>query len=286
MVCVGVPCTMGGAVCGSGLAMHTVLLPWHFTVLKAFLQPYSSRCTCRGSPLNNAWQVLPQTVRELYPLFNAICVSQEEQNNRATYWQVPAAPHYIRWKGLSAGATAESVALHPGRPIMRPVVLPNRDTYARSIARFTANLKGKFKQLAQARASPSYLSESVAIPQPLPPVQRPAPAVHGMSAAAPRPFLPPAHNLTGGLNGRPAASFNAAQTAAHHSMVANVGLASAAGSAAGHSIPFGQAVASQPAAVRPTSMAHNLGPFNIGSTGHSNTMLNSNSTYPIVQQHM
>ena len=187
---------------------------------------------------------------------------------------MPAAPHYTRWKGLSAGATAESVALHPGRPIMRPIVLPNRDTYSRSIARFTANLKGKFKQMALARASPSYFPESVAIPQGLPPVQRPAPAVHGMSVAVPRPILPPAHNILAGP--RPA-SYKA-QTGPHNSIVSNVGLASAAGSAVGHSIPFGQAVASQPAAARPTPMAHSLGPFNIGSTGHS--------THPVVQQHM
>ena len=191
---------------------------------------------------------------------------------------MPAAPHYTRWKGLSAGATAESVALHPGRPIMRPVVLPNRDTYARSIARFTAHLKGKFKQLAQARASPSFFPESLAIPQGLPSVQRPASSVPGTSAAVPKPILPPIHNATAGPNGRPAVSFNAAQTGAHNSFVSNAGLASAAGSVAGHSVPFGQAVASQPAAARPASMAHSLGPFNTGSASHS--------VHPVVQQYM
>lgn len=135
----------------------------------------------------------------------------------------------------------------------------------RSIERFTANLKGKFKQLAQARASPSYFPP-VTLSQGLQPVQRPIPLVPGLSAPIPG----PAHNLTAGLGGRPAASLSTAQTAAFNSFIPSAGLASAAGS---YSIPFGQAVASQPAAARPASMAYSSGQFNIGS----------HSTHPVVQ---
>ena len=165
---------------------------------------------------------------------------------------MPAAPHYTRWKGLSAGATAESVALHAGRPIIRPLVLPNKDTYSRSIERFTAHLKREFKQLAQARVSPSYLTQ-VAFSQGLQSIQRPA-LVPGMSAAIAGPAATSAHNLTAGFPGRPAASFSAAPTpAAFNSFVPSAGLATAAGS---QSIPFGQAVASTS---RPASMAHSSG---------------------------
>ena len=141
----------------------------------------------------------------------------------------------------------------------------------RSIERFTAKLKGKFKQLAQARASPSYFPP-VTLSQGLQPVQRPVPFVPGVSAAIPGPAALSAH-LTAGLSGRPAASFSAAQTAALNSFVPSAGLASAAGS---HSKNFGQAVASQPATARPASMAHSSGQFTIGS----------HSTHPVVQQHM
>ena len=155
---------------------------------------------------------------------------------------------------------------------MRPLVLPNKDTYMRSIERFTANLKGKFKQLAQARASPSYFPP-VTLPQGVQPVKRPVPLVPGMSAAVPAPAASSAHNLTAGLSSRPAASFSATQTAALHSFVPSAGLASAAGS---HCVPLGQAVASQPAAARPASMVHSQGQFNIGNQ----------SAHPVVQQHM
>ena len=155
---------------------------------------------------------------------------------------------------------------------MRPLVLPNKDTYMRSLERFTANLKGKFKQLAQARASPSYFPP-VTLSQALQPVPRPISLVPGMSAAIPGPAASSAHILTAGLSGRPAASFSAAQTAALNSFVSSAGLASAAGS---HSIPLDQAVASQPAAARPASMARSSGQFSIGS----------HSTHPVVQQHM
>lgn len=152
---------------------------------------------------------------------------------------------------------------------MRPLILPNKDTYMRSIQRFTANLKGKFKQLAQARASPSYFPP-LTLSQGLQPVQRSASLVPGMSAPIAGPAASSAHNLTAG---RPAASFSAAQIATVNSFLPSVGLASAAGS---HSISFGQAVASQPAAARPSSMAYSSGQFNIGS----------HSTHPVVQQHM
>lgn len=77
----------------------------------------------------------------------------QEENNRATYRQNPSNQAYFRWKGLTAGASAEGVAFQPGRPILRAAVLLNRDTYAASIARFTRRLKGKFAQLANSRVA-------------------------------------------------------------------------------------------------------------------------------------
>ena len=198
---------------------------------------------------------------------------QEEQNNRATYWQVPAAPHYTRWKGLSAGATAESVALHPGRPLLRPVVMPNKDTYARSIARFTSKLKGQFKQLVQARLSPAFFAEQALLSQGLQSAQPSAPSNPGMAAAVPGPVTSSAHHLAS-ASGRPVSTLNAMQTGGHSHLTSSAGLPFAAGS---RGIALGQPAAPQPAA-RPASMPYN--------TGQTYSVSLSNRLPSAVQQHM
>ncbi|KAL0039070.1 hypothetical protein WJX77_007012 [Trebouxia sp. C0004] len=110
---------------------------------------------------------------------------QEEQNNRATYWQTPSAQFYARWKGLAAGASAESVALQPGRAILRPLILLGRDSYARSIARFTSGLKGKFREMAKAKAAPCVFPDPASHPQPSHPVQLPSSSIPGMTPSLP-----------------------------------------------------------------------------------------------------
>ena len=198
---------------------------------------------------------------------------QEEQNNRATYWQVPAAPHYTRWKGLSAGATAESVALHPGRPLLRPVVMPNKDTYARSIARFTAKLKGQFKELVQARLSPTFFAEQALLSQGLQSAQPSAPQLPGMAAAVPGPITSSAHHLAS-ASGRPVSTLNEMHTGGHGPLASSAGLPLAAGS---RSIALGQPGGPKPAA-RPASMPY--------STVPAHSMSLSNRLPSAVQQHM
>ena len=166
---------------------------------------------------------------------------------------------------------------------MRPMVLPNKDTYTRSIARFTSKLKGKFKELAQARASPPVFPEADTFQTPglqpalhrpamsapkgqlpaafpgmqaaaaaVPGMQLPA-AIPGMQAAAAVPGAAPssAHNL---LSGRHVAGFGAAHAGTHSSFGPSAGLSSAGGPrslAPGHS-------AASPLA-RPVTLPYNAG---------------------------
>ena len=173
---------------------------------------------------------------------------QEEQNNRATYWQIPQAQYYSRWKGLAAGATAESVALHAGRPIMRPVVLLGRDTYARSIARFTAGLKGKFKALAEARAAPAVFHKHSQPAQMAQASHLPASSAVGVPSG-----IPTAATSSSGL-ARPALPYSSAQAGAHGSLAAGT-------VAASHGTASGQNVATVPAAAaRPVPVSYGMIP--------------------------
>jgi len=152
-----------------------------------------------------------------------LCCHQEEQNNRATYWQTPSAQFYARWKGLAAGASAESVALQPGRPILRPLILLGRDSYARSIARFTSGLKGKFRELAKAKAAPCVFPElSASHPQPSHPVQLPSPSIPGMTLSVPgvASAIPIAASASISNKARPALPFSSAPTGTHGSLAA------------------------------------------------------------------
>lgn len=205
--------------------------------------------------------------------------SQEEQNNRATYWQTPSAPYYARWKGLAAGASAESVALQPGRPILRPVVLLGRDSYVRSIARFTSGLKGRFKDLAKAKAAPCVFPEPALYSQTSTPGQLPASSAPGMIASVSKvgPATPTAAAVSVGSQALPAGLFSTAAVGAqgHGSLAAGPGLHSGAASHAGqmHSTVAGQSSAAHVSAARPVPMAYSAAQPLTYST-------------PPVQQHM
>lgn len=111
---------------------------------------------------------------------------------------------------MCAGATAEGVALQFGRPILRGAVLMGKDTYAASIARFTAGLKGKLKQLATSRIASFTFPEGHSFSQTAPLAQAlhqlPAAPVASSTAALPYAAaslsLPP--SLSGLGPGRPA----------------------------------------------------------------------------------
>ncbi len=189
-----------------------------------------------------------------------MCCHQEEQNNRATYWQTPSAQFYARWKGLAAGASAESVALQPGRPILRPLILLGRDSYARSIARFTSGLKGKFKELAKAKAAPCIFPEPGSHLQPSHPVQLPSSSIPGMTPSAPgvASAVPTAAGASISNNARPALPFSPAPTGTHGSLAAGASAYAgqvqstvAASKSASH-LP----AASHPPAARPVPMAY------------------------------
>lgn len=147
---------------------------------------------------------------------------QEEQNNRATYWQTPSAQFYAHWKGLAAGASAESVALQPGRPILRPLILLGRDSYARSIARFTSGLKGKFKELAKTKAAPCVFPEPASHPQLSHPVQLPSSSIPRMTPSVPgvASAVPTAAGASVSNNARSALPISSAPTGMHGSLAA------------------------------------------------------------------
>lgn len=124
---------------------------------------------------------------------------------------MPTSQNHSRWRGLSAGASAEGVAFQSGRPILRAAVLFGKDTYAASIARFTAGLKGSFKQLAKSKIASFTFPEvssfgHSALPG-QPSVQQPVTPLAGNVASLP--YSAPAHSLPPSLSGlgpgRPAA---------------------------------------------------------------------------------
>ncbi len=183
-----------------------------------------------------------------------LCCHQEEQNNRASYWQTPSAQFYARWKGLAAGASAESVALQPGRPILRPLILLGKDSYARSIARFTSGLKGKFRELAKAKAAPCVFPEPASHSQPSHPVQLPSASIPGMTPSVPG--VPSATLTAAGAsisnNARPALPFSSAPTRMHGSLAAG---ASAYAGQVQSTVAASKSASHLPAA-RPVPMAY------------------------------
>lgn len=188
--------------------------------------------------------------------------SQEEQNNRATYWQTPSAPYYARWKGLAAGASAESVALQPGRPILRPVVLLGRDSYVRSIARFTSGLKGRFKDLAKAKAAPCVFPEPAMYSQTSSSGQLLVSSGPSMVASGPKvgSAIPVTASASIGGQALPAGLISTASVGAqgHGSLAAGPGLHSGAALHAGqlHSTVAGQNSVAHVSAARPVPMAY------------------------------
>lgn len=101
---------------------------------------------------------------------------------------------------------------------MRPIVLMAKDTYARSIARFTAGLKGRFKQLAEARAAaavlprpPQFAQSSQQQPTQLAPSAAP---VAGVTS------VPPTAVASSSSLARPSVPFSSAQTGLHGSLAA------------------------------------------------------------------
>lgn len=178
-------------------------------------------------------QDVPKCINELKPnplirlvhhmlMAILLCCHQEEQNNRATYWQTPSAQFYAHWKGLAAGASAESVALQPGRPILRPLILLGRDSYARSIARFTSGLKGKFKELAKTKAAPCVFPEPASHPQLSHPVQLPSSSIPRMTPSVPgvASAVPTAAGASVSNNARSALPISSAPTGMHGSLAA------------------------------------------------------------------